>query len=323
MTEPGLPAAEPVQAASASSDAGCDRIILVTGMSGAGRSTALKALEDMGYEAVDNLPLSLLPSLVAGEPRPARPIAIGIDVRTRDFDPGTLLEALDRLDRRARASLALVFLDCEDEVLRRRFTETRRRHPLVGDRSVSDGIRIERERLAPLQERADLVLDTSHLRPADLGRLLAGHFGLPATQKLALFVTSFSYRFGVPREADLVFDVRFLDNPHYIADLRPLTGEDPRVGAHVAADPDFEPFFQGLTRLLLPLLPRYEREGKSYLTIAIGCTGGRHRSVYVAARLAEFLAGAGTAVTLAHRDVDRGAAPPARNAAKATPRDLQ
>ena len=281
------------------------RVVLVTGLSGAGRSTALKMLEDMGYEAVDNLPLSLLPRLVGATGRRARPIAVGIDIRTRDFAVTGLLAELDRLIAAERIEAKLVFLDCDDDALARRYTETRRRHPLAGDRPVMDGIRLERDRVSPLRARADVVIDTSVLKPQDLKRLLTGHFGLGGRPSLGIFVTSFSFRQGLPREADLVFDVRFLDNPYYDPVLRPLTGLDAPVQAHITADPVFADFFDNLVRLIQPLLPRYDHEGKSYLTIAIGCTGGRHRSVYVAERIGAWLAAHGQTVTVAHRDISR------------------
>jgi UPF0042 nucleotide-binding protein len=290
------------------------RLVLITGMSGAGRSSALKMLEDMGYEAVDNLPLSLLGRLVSTSSAEPRPMAVGIDIRTRDFDVAALLAQAEALACRDGLESRLVFLDCDDDILARRFTETRRRHPLAGDRPVADGIRLERDRVSPLRSRADVVIDTSRLQPGGLRRLLRGYFALEESARLALFVTSFSFRQGLPREADLVFDVRFLENPHYQPDLRPLTGLDPDVGAYVARDPAFAGFWSSLTSLLQPLLPRYDSEGKSYLTIAIGCTGGRHRSVYVAEQLGAWLASEGQAVTIGHRDLDgseSGAAQPA------------
>lgn len=306
MSDPAAPAAELAEKRAPARPAR-SRLLVVTGMSGAGRSTALKALEDMGYEAVDNLPLSLLPNLLsATTQRP--PLAIGVDVRTRDFGVGALLAALDRLVAEHKLELKIVFLDCEDDRLVRRYTETRRRHPLAGDRPVIDGIGLERQRVSPLRDRADLVIDTTALNPGDLKRLLHGHFALDAAPGITIFVTSFSYRHGLPRDADLVFDVRFLRNPHYVAALRPLTGRDAPVGEFIEADADFTPFFERLCAWLAPLLPRYEREGKSYLTIAIGCTGGRHRSVYIAERLALWLSRQGRPVGIGHRDLDRTAA---------------
>jgi UPF0042 nucleotide-binding protein len=282
-------------------------VLLITGMSGAGRSTSLKMLEDLGYEAVDNLPLSLLPPLFdsredsgSGQPRA---IAVGIDFRTRDFNVSSLCGEIERLTVARGLDCRLVFLDCDDEILARRFTETRRRHPLAIDRPVPDGIRLERALLARLRERADMVVDTSTLHLPDLRRFLAGHFALQGGAGLQLYLTSFAFREGLPREADLVFDVRFLDNPHYRDDLRALTGLDPAVGEAVAADPAWGRFFTALTQLIETLLPGYAREGKSYLTIAMGCTGGRHRSVYAAERLAEWLRANGQKVTLGHRDL--------------------
>ncbi len=280
------------------------RLVLVTGMSGAGRSTALRILEDEGYEAIDNLPLSLLDAVV-GEVGLKRPIAVGVDIRTRDFAVGPVLDQLDALARSPRFATTLLFVDCEDEVLGRRFTETRRRHPLAQDRPVADGIAAERRLVAPLRERADMMIDSSRLTPADFRAQLLGHVGLGGGAGMAVFVTSFSFRQGLPREADLVFDVRFLANPHYDPALRPLSGRDEAVAGFVARDPGFAPFFDHLTRMLAPLLPRYEREGKSYLTIAIGCTGGRHRSVFTAERLAAWLAEEGRPVHLGHRDIAR------------------
>jgi RNase adapter protein RapZ len=280
-------------------------VVLVTGLSGAGHTTALKILEDLGYEAVDNLPLTLMDGLAGG--KLARPLAVGVDSRTRDFSAEALSERLDRLTHDPALDVRLLFLDCSDEVLRRRFTETRRRHPLALDRPVADGIRQERELLAPLRERADLVVDSTDLAIGDLKHLLQGHFRLQSAHAAAVTVMSFSYRNGLPREADLVFDARFLTNPHYRDELRPLTGKDAPVAQFIEADPAWSPFFTALGNLLLPLLPRFEREGKSYLTLAVGCTGGRHRSVFAAERLAQWLRAQGRHVSLRHRDLDRGA----------------
>jgi UPF0042 nucleotide-binding protein len=257
-------------------------VLLVTGMSGAGRSTTLKILEDMGYEAFDKLPLPLVPALIESVAADAPAIAVGADARTRGFAIESRLE--------------------------RRYTETRRPHPLAGDRPVVDGIRLERQVVSALRDRADFVIDTSNLTAAELKRLLTGHFAL-GTIGLRVFVISFAYRQGIPRDADLIFDVRFLDNPHYVPELRPLTGRDQSVAAHIERDPDFQPFLNGLWQLLQPLLPRYEKEGKTYLTIGIGCTGGRHRSVYVAERLAAQLSAAGFRTELSHRDLSLAGSP--------------
>jgi UPF0042 nucleotide-binding protein len=284
-------------------------VFLITGMSGAGKTSALKALEDLNFEAIDHVPLALLNRLVApGEAASeadGRPIAIGVDVRTRDFDVDTVLGGIDRLIEDPRVAVRLVFMDCDDEVLRRRYSETRHRHPLATDRPVADGIALERKLLAPLRKRAHVIVDTTGLAPGQLKRIFEGHYGSAEQPSLLLCVSSFGFRNGLPREADLVFDVRFLANPHYDPDLRHLTGKDERVQKFILEDNALEPFFDNLTALLDPLLPRYAAEGKSYLGIAIGCTGGRHRSVYIAERLASWLGDHGQRVQVHHRDLDR------------------
>lgn len=288
-------------------DEAVKRIVLVTGLSGAGRSTALKSFEDLGYEAVDNLPLTMLENVVLGSAADQPPLALGIDIRTRDFGVDSLIAGLDRLLASGRVAATLLFLDCEDEILVRRFTETRRRHPLASGRPVADGLRLERSMLADLRERADIAIDTSQLSPGALKDEITRRFSVGSQSGLALLITSFSYRYGLPREADLVFDVRFLANPHYDPALRDMTGQDEPVGNYIAGDPDFATFLDGLKAMLSVLLPRYEKEGKSYLTIAVGCTGGRHRSVYVAERLGKMLESDGRRIHLTHRDIQRRA----------------
>ncbi|MBM3533579.1 MAG: RNase adapter RapZ [Alphaproteobacteria bacterium] len=280
-------------------------VILVTGLSGAGRSSSLKALEDIGYEAVDNLPIALLPALLAPGAAPRRPLVVGVDVRGRDFAADPLLAEIDRLKKRSDLDVSLLFLDCDPDVLVRRFTETRRRHPIAIDRPLADGIQRERALMLPIRECADEVLDTSIFAGAELRRVLWNRFQLGADRGLSVTVSSFSFRHGLPREADLVLDVRFLENPHYDPVLRPLDGRDESVAGFIAVDPDFEPFFASITGMLDRLIPRYYREGKSYLTIAFGCTGGRHRSVFLAERLGAWLAARGQRVEVVHRDVDR------------------
>ena len=283
------------------------RIVLVTGVSGAGRSTALKCFEDLGYEAVDNLPLTLLESVVLGGSPEQPPLAVGVDIRTRDFGVDSLIAGLDRLLASGLVSVTLLFLDCDDDVLVRRFTETRRRHPLAAGRPVADGLRLERSMLADLRKRADIAIDTSQLSPGALKDEITRRFAVGAQSGLAVLITSFSYRYGLPREADLVFDARFLTNPHYDPALRDMTGRDGPVGEYIAADADFATFLDGLQAMLSVLLPRYEKEGKSYLTIAVGCTGGRHRSVYVAECLGKMLESGGRRIHLTHRDIQRTA----------------
>ena len=280
------------------------RVVVVTGMSGAGRSTALKILEDLGYEAIDNLPLDFLARIVENA-EPERPIAIAVDIRTRHFAVQPFLRELDRLVADKRLATELLFLDCDDDALVRRFAETRRRHPLAEGRPIVDGIAAERQLVAPLRDRAQRLVDTTSLIPGTLRQVLTAMFGLDSMTGMLTFVTSFSYREGIPREADLVFDGRFLKNPHYEADLKPLSGQDRAVFDYIASDDAFQPFLDGLTALLAPLLPLYEAQGKSYLKIAVGCTGGRHRSVALAEFLAEWLRGEDRVVTLYHRDMER------------------
>jgi RNase adaptor protein for sRNA GlmZ degradation len=286
-------------------EAGRPRALLITGLSGAGRSTALDAFEDMGYETVDNLPATLVSALVQPDAARDRPLAVGIDIRTRDFGAAAFLATVDALRARDDIDFLVLFLDCDDETLLRRYSQTRRRHPLAHDRPVADGIATERKRLAQLRDRADWVIDTTDLTEGDLRRELRSSFSLARTPAMAVIVMSFAYGQGLPRAADLVFDVRFLRNPHYVETLRDKTGEDAAVGAYIESDPGYADFFGRLADFLGPLLPRYRAEGKSYLTIAVGCTGGRHRSVYVAEKLGAWLAGRGYRAAIRHRELER------------------
>jgi UPF0042 nucleotide-binding protein len=281
-------------------------LLLVTGMSGAGKSTALKALEDSGFEVVDNLPLSLLRRLLAvheAGPRSGdeRPLAVGIDTRTRAFDAESVVARIKEL-RGSKVGVRVLFIDCAGGELVKRFSETRRRHPLAQDRPAADGIAREREVLAPLRRWADIVIDTTDFSVHDLRRTVIDKFAA-RSDGLTLTVMSFGYARGIPRDADIVFDMRFLANPHWQDHLRLLTGRDPAVGEYVASDPAFADAFDRISGLTVSLIPSYRREGKSYLTIAVGCTGGRHRSVYVAERLAEALRAAGHSLNVVHRDM--------------------
>ena len=291
--------------ASAKTETARPRVLLITGLSGAGRSTALNAFEDMGYETVDNLPATLVSALVQPEAARDRPLAIGIDIRTRDFGEAPFLATVDALRARDDIDFLVLFFDCDDETLLRRYSQTRRRHPLAHDRPVADGIGMERRRLAQLRDRADWVIDTTDLTEGDLRRELRSSFSLARTPSMSIIVMSFAYGQGIPRAADLVFDVRFLRNPHYLDNLRDKTGEDPEVGAYIEGDSGYAEFFQRLTGFIEPLLPRYRAEGKSYLTVAVGCTGGRHRSVYVAEKLGAWLAARGYRAAIRHRELER------------------
>ncbi|MEM0946722.1 MAG: RNase adapter RapZ [Pseudomonadota bacterium] len=278
------------------------QLVLVTGPSGAGRSTALNALEDLGFEAIDNMPLSLLPRLLDGRPLD-RPLALTLDIRNRDFAADALERALDTLRATPSYSSALLFLDCRPDVLLRRFSETRRRHPFSQDGAPAVGIRREQDLLAGLRGKADSLIDTSDMSPHDLRAALDKRFGSLASPGLRVTVESFSYKRGLPQDVDTAFDVRFLKNPHWVEDLRPLDGRDPRVAAHVADDPRFQGFFDRVLELVLMLLPAYLDEGKAHLSIGFGCTGGRHRSVMLAEKLGQSLADEGWQVSIRHRDL--------------------
>lgn len=281
-----------------------DRLVLVTGPSGAGRSTAIRVLEDMGYEAIDNLPLSLLPRLLDGR-APDRPLALGIDARNRDFSTNALIEAIDRRDWPSGVALQVLYLDCQPEVLVRRFSETRRRHPLAPAESPELGIAREFDLLGPVRARADLLIDTSEMSPHDLRAELERWFAPRGAAGLAVSVHSFSYKRGLPRGLDMVLDCRFLRNPYWEPALRGLDGRAPEVAAHVRADPRFEAFRERVTDLVATLLPAYEAEGKAYLAIGFGCTGGQHRSVCMAETLAASLAERGWQVSIRHREMER------------------
>ena len=283
------------------------RLVLVTGPAGAGRGTAIKALEDMGFETIDNLPLTLLPRLLEGPPI-SRPIALGIDPRNRDFTTDAFLELVRGLAGRPEIAAEVLYLDARVEVLLRRFSETRRRHPLAPDESPEIGIAREADMLGPLRARADHVVDTSELSPHDLREELLRWYGQEGSAGLTVSIQSFSYKRGLPMGVDMVIDVRFLRNPHWDPVLRPRDGRDPAVAAHVAEDPRSAPFFDKLFDLVQFLLPAYEAEGKSHFALAFGCTGGKHRSVALAESLAETLAERGWQVSIRHRELERQAA---------------
>lgn len=294
-----------------------NRLVVVTGLSGAGKSTALHTLEDLGYFCVDNLPTMLAPQAVelcerGGMAR----VALGMDVRVRAFldESGAVLEQLAGGQR----GVEVLFLDASDETLLRRFNETRRPHPLStsehgGSIAVLDGVAVERERLAPMRALAGLIIDTTRLSVHDLRRAIIAHFNPESgdhesggASRMTTRVVSFGFKYGAPVDADVVLDVRFLDNPFFVPELKSLPGTDPRVIDFVLKNPEARDFIEHTRALLAFALPKYEREGKSYLTIAIGCTGGRHRSVVVAEVLAKALEDGRTAVSALHRDIARG-----------------
>ena len=276
------------------------RLLLVTGMSGAGKSTVLDALEDLGWDCVDNLPLDLIESFVSGGagPNSAR-VAVGMDVRSRGFDPATLR---DKLHAIPTIVPEILYLDCSGSELIRRYGETRRKHPLAPDRPAEDGIARERATTAPLRRSADSIIDTTELKPADLREELVRRYASTSEQPV-LTLMSFGFARGIARTADLVFDLRFLANPHWEDELRPLTGEDVPVRDYVAADPAWEDAMARLESLLIDWIPRYWSAGKNYVTVAFGCTGGRHRSVAAAVEMAERLHKAGFSPNVRHRDL--------------------
>ena len=280
------------------------RIVLVTGPSGAGRSTAINALEDLGFESIDNMPLSLLPRLLEGRPLD-RPLALGIDIRNRDFSVPALMEIARDVSGDPEGGTALLYLDARAEVLLRRFSETRRRHPVSGNDAPSVGVEHELALLAPLRERADVLIDTSDMSPHDLRRALTHWFSTEDSGGPLISLHSFSYRRGLPQELDMAFDVRFLANPHWETELRALDGRDARVSDYVQQDPRFAPFFERVTELVLSLLPAYIDEGKAHLAIGFGCTGGKHRSVAMVEKVANTLAEAGWQVSIRHRELER------------------
>ena len=275
------------------------RLLLVTGMSGAGKSTVLDALEDMGWNVVDNLPADLLQEFVHGGGQRSANAAIGMDVRSRGFDPETLGELIHSIDG---VEGELLYLDCSGTELMRRYDETRRLHPLAPDRPPEDGIARERQLTWPLRSAADSLIDTTDLSPAELRDELQRRFGGDADQPV-LTVASFSFARGISRTADLVFDLRFLPNPHWVEELRPLTGVDQPVRAYLEQEPSWSETMGRIESLLIDWIPRYWAAGKSYVTVAFGCTGGRHRSVAAAVEMAERLRAAGFAPNVRHRDL--------------------
>lgn len=284
------------------------RLVLITGPSGAGRSTALNALEDLGFETIDNLPMSLAPRLL--EAGLKRDMALGIDVRTRDFSPAALTALLADVATLTGNAADLLFLDADPQVLANRYSETRRRHPMAPDGTPEAGIAAEFDLLAPVRDQATVLIETSSLSPHDLRAELHRVFGIEGGHDLAVSMQSFSYKRGLPRAADVVFDCRFLINPHWQPELRPLTGQNSRVADHIATDPRFQPFREKVLDLLLFQLPAALEEGKAHFAAAFGCTGGKHRSVALAESIAHGLAQEGWRVSIRHRELERRALAP-------------
>lgn len=281
-------------------------LVVITGLSGSGKGTVLRTLEDLGYYAVDNLPLDLIPKfaeLSLDSPK-VRRAALVVDVRE-----GGAFQRFPRLyaDLKRRIPTRLIFLEADDETLVRRFSETRRPHPLGTGRSITRSIQAERELLKPVRKLADLTINTSKFNVHELREYIGEQFaGGRDESKLMIYVTSFGFRYGIPPDSDLVFDVRFLPNPNYIKEYKHLSGRHPRVARYIRSFPQTAEFIDRITDLLVYLLPHYLREGKSYLTIAFGCTGGRHRSVMMADEIRKRLTRAGYRVKGSHRDIEKG-----------------
>ncbi|MDO7705811.1 MAG: RNase adapter RapZ [Loktanella sp.] len=279
-------------------------LVLVTGPSGAGRTTAINVLEDLGFEVINNLPLSLLPRLLDGPPL-SHPLALGLDIRNRDFSIDALISAIDGMTNRPDIATQVLYLDASEEELVRRFSETRRRHPLVESGSLLSGISREKELLVPIRARADVLIETTGLSPHDLRAEIERLFAPDEGHMMNVTVHSFSYKRGLPRGMDIVLDCRFLRNPHWDAALRDHDGRDAAVDAYVEGDTRFTQFFAQIKDMMDLLLPAYKEEGKSHLSIGFGCTGGQHRSVAVAERLAKSLAADGWQVSKRHREMER------------------
>ena len=280
------------------------KVVLVTGPSGAGRSTAINALEDLGFEPIDNLPISLL-SRVADSAIMQKPLAIGIDIRNRDFSTHGIVDILEELSRREGLDTELLFLTCDPKVLQLRYSETRRRHPLAPAETPTIGIEREFDLLGPIKSRADILIDTSEMSPHELGCDINKWFSTGKSQKLAVSVQSFSYKRGLPRSVDMLFDCRFLRNPHWKTYLRSQSGQSDAVKSYIRSDERFEIFFAKTLDLIKYLLPAYIEEGKSHLSIGFGCTGGQHRSVAMVEILSAALVQSGWRVSIRHRELER------------------
>ena len=299
------PAADGMPPAVAESGAR-QRVLLVTGVLGAGKTTALRALEDLGWETIDNFPIRLLEGLLDNPERAGdahTPMAIGFDSRTRGFNAHTVIELVKRLILREDIALSTLFLDCSGEELVRRYNETRRPHPLASDMPVGSGIAAEREMMEPLRRWADVVINTSAFSTNLLTQAIREQFGPVGGAPTTITVSSFGFARGMPPIADFVFDMRFLDNPHWDKVLRPMTGRDAPIAEFIRKDPAFEDAFARIRDLLIAVLPRFSAQGKAYVNVAFGCTGGRHRSVFMAEQIAAALRAAGFSLNVIHRNL--------------------
>lgn len=307
MSSAENPASSTSRDANAPSQGGSPLVVLATGRSGAGRTTAINALEDFGFERVDRPPLRIAPDIAAeliADGR--RRVVIGLDAKTNGFSAKGFEALREALVARCGADVKVLFLESGEEALRRRYTETRRRHPLAPTGAVEDGIALDRALTDPVRAKADVVIDTTDLAPTELKRAIRERLLGEQALGLTVSVVSFAYRGGLPAEADLVFDCRFLRNPHYEPTLKEFDGRRPDVARYVADDPLYAPFLQQIEQLALILLPAFVREGKSYVTLAFGCSGGKHRSVAMAEALAAAITEAGWRPNIRHRELDDG-----------------
>ena len=287
------------------------RVVLVTGVLGAGKTTALRALEDLGWETIDNFPIRLLEGMIDNPERATdtqTPMAIGFDSRTRGFNPHDAIELIKRLTRREDISLTTLFLDCSGEELVRRYNETRRRHPLAADMPLGSGIAAEREVMEPMRRWADIVINTTAFSTHLLTQAIREQFEPETGRLMTITVSSFGFARGMPPVADYIFDMRFLNNPHWDRVLRPMTGLDQPIAEYIRKDPAYDDAFAGIRDLLLTVLPRFRAQGKAYVNIAFGCTGGRHRSVFMAEQVSAALRANGFSLTIFHRNLGSRAA---------------
>ncbi len=284
------------------------QVLLITGLSGAGKTTTLKTLEDIGWETVDNFPIRLVEGLLNTPPSSSRndadpPLALGFDSRTRGFDPDKLIKRVKKLQENENFQISTLYLDCAGGELERRYSETRRRHPLALDRPAKEGIALERSQFEPFRRWADHVIDTSDLSTNDLQRQIREEFALQDSDFTTITITSFGFSRGLPNNIDLLFDVRFLSNPFWDPDLKLMTGLDAQVAEYISKDPAYAEALEKFEEMLKFLLPKYVKAGKAYVNIGIGCTGGRHRSVHIAEALSKNLHAAGFSPTVSHRNL--------------------
>ncbi|MGE3713586.1 MAG: RNase adapter RapZ [Alphaproteobacteria bacterium] len=276
------------------------KLLLLTGMTGAGRSLSLKMLEDSGYEVLETIPHAFLEAIVnsAGQ---KRSLAVGVHAGSKDFTPESFMKTVESLRNCDGLEFKLIYMDSDDDIIISRLEQIGEKHPIVADRSIRDGIKFERQLMAKVKEAADVVIDTSEYEDIDLRQFIATHFS-DVKRKLSVVVTSFAFKHGIPRDADFMFDARFLQNPHYIPRLKAMTGLDDEVAKYIEQDPEFDAFYSHMLQMLVTVLPR-QAPKKHNVTIAVGCTGGRHRSVYVVEKLGEMLEEKGYPVTVRHRDL--------------------